>query len=417
MSRLRFLLLTSLLACAVLLLTPFAAAQEPACPSGFHWDRLSGVGCVQSNCFDVGNAYWSYTGQCVCAEGYKPCSEPVDSSGIECGPFCPTSQLVACIAPDAACPGTAPGGFGEDGQPGGGGAFGRPDETTGDTDRSTDGDGDRAFEAPDLDTLVRDLEQFLAGQSVSPPTPGQAAVSGAVLAAALGAWVLLQVLSGVPAADALRAVRQWRGAQPTTASEETAPEEQTTTATRPLPAADRIGELATAAQVTSTVEPAQAGIIPSPASHASQPLPWGGKTQHFEMRVVDSIEVGGFGAVMKMEVEIRSVYKDPHGAWRKSGSVRYRFIGFGVTLGGKYNSLGFSGSWEPFRTINPVSLDQFEGFGTYKNKGFYALGPGVSGPTEIWFQNTTTRVKPKGKYARGIGASYWTAYGGAWTRM
>ena len=416
MSRLRLLYLTSLLALALLALAPSANAQEPQCPAGYHWDRLSGVGCVQTNCFDVANAYWSYTGQCICAEGFKACTEAVDSSGVDCGPFCPLSRLVACIDPAAACPGAPSPGFGEDGQPGGGGAFGRPAETPGDTGRSAD-DGIPGVELPDLGTLVRDLNAFLAGEGVTSPTPGQAAATGAALATLLATWVLLQAISGAPAADALRAVSQWRAGQSPSAANEKARQMTAETDPRPPPAAGPIADAGVAAQTAPTLSTVQAGMIPGPAAHAVQPIPWGGKTQHFEMRVVDSLEVGGFGAGMKTEIEIRASYKDAAGRLQKSAPVRYRFVGFGVTLGLTARSGSMGGGWETFRTINPVSLDAFEGFGTYKNKGTFAFGAGSVGPTEYWFQNTTTRAKPKSKFTWGFGASYWSAYAGKWTRL
>jgi len=94
-----------------------ATAQDggPECPAGFVWQRMSGVGCVQENCFDVANAKLSYTSACICLDGYKPCYEPVDSSGVECGPNCPVSALVGCVGADALCPGEAPAGDQPDG--------------------------------------------------------------------------------------------------------------------------------------------------------------------------------------------------------------------------------------------------------------------------------------------------------------
>ena len=125
----------------------------------------------------------------------------------------------------------------------------------------------------------------------------------------------------------------------------------------------------------------------------------------------------GFGAGMTMAVDIRAIYKDETGAKVRSAPVRYRFFGGGVTFGLTAKSGNFGGDWEYFRTINPVGLNAFEGVGSYKNKGTFSLGIGVTGPTEIWFQDTATRVRPTGKFTKGIGASYWSAYVGLWKRM
>jgi hypothetical protein len=184
-----------------------AAAQDggPECPSGFVWQRMSGVGCVQEDCFNVPNAKLSYTSDCICLDGYKPCYEPVDSSGVACGPNCPMSRLVGCVDPDALCPGEQPaGGQPADDQP----ADDQPANAAGsDPAGTTDGNTPTVS----VDNLVKDLEEFLAGQGVSKPTPGKAAAGGAALSALVGAWVLVNAASGANIGDLLRAVQKWRG--------------------------------------------------------------------------------------------------------------------------------------------------------------------------------------------------------------
>ncbi len=109
-SRPRWLLLLLGIVVALLL---SRAAQKTAradlveCPPGFRWDRMSGVGCVQEDCFQVANAHLSYTGQCICNDGYVGCYEPVDYTSFDsnrCRPFCPFSRLVKCIPQGQACP-------------------------------------------------------------------------------------------------------------------------------------------------------------------------------------------------------------------------------------------------------------------------------------------------------------------------
>lgn len=83
------------------------SAQSPQCPPGFVWVPNSGVGCVQENCSSIAGAKNSYTGSCICEDGLKACYEGVNYSGFDstlCGPFCPNSALVSCIAPEGTCP-------------------------------------------------------------------------------------------------------------------------------------------------------------------------------------------------------------------------------------------------------------------------------------------------------------------------
>lgn len=74
----------------------------------------------------------------------------------------------------------------------------RPAEPVSDTDE------------PTTDDLVRDLEEFLAGEGVKAPSPGQAAAAGGVSATLLGGWMLSKLLSGVSVKDLLRALSKWR---------------------------------------------------------------------------------------------------------------------------------------------------------------------------------------------------------------
>ena len=178
-----------------------AQAQEPECPPGFDWRRMSGVGCVQSNCLDIPFAKLSYTSACICQDGYKGCYEPVDSTGVACGPNCPASKLIACVQPDAACPG-------EEIAP-----------TQDLTEPSIVIPGEQTFEAPAGDlpaqtSLLEDLEDFLAGEGITSPTPGQITATGLTLSALLGTWVLINLLSGIPVKTSLQTIDAWRTGQP-----------------------------------------------------------------------------------------------------------------------------------------------------------------------------------------------------------
>jgi len=99
-------------ALTLLVLVVCAGAVEAGigdCPSGYRFDRMSGVGCVQDKCGDVAHAFYSYVGYCVCYacgevgcsgdKAYsKECRRPQDYKSC---PGC----LYACIGPTDKCPG------------------------------------------------------------------------------------------------------------------------------------------------------------------------------------------------------------------------------------------------------------------------------------------------------------------------
>ncbi len=103
----------------VLLFLLSISASAVECPPGFEWQRMSGVGCVQSDCNTRPHAHWSYTRACICSsmdniddpeeDKYSnPCYRSVDYESFDrskCGAFCPSSYLEECILPDQLCPG------------------------------------------------------------------------------------------------------------------------------------------------------------------------------------------------------------------------------------------------------------------------------------------------------------------------
>jgi len=77
--------------------------DEHGCAPGYKWKRMSGVGCVQKDCVDVG-AHYSYTQACICGlvnpspeAKTKSCNRP--SNYIAC-PSC----VYACVGQDEECP-------------------------------------------------------------------------------------------------------------------------------------------------------------------------------------------------------------------------------------------------------------------------------------------------------------------------
>lgn len=59
--------------------------DENGCKPGYTWDRMSGVGCKQTNCYNeaIPNAHWSYEGYCVCGSSGS-IDEKQDDPNKEC---------------------------------------------------------------------------------------------------------------------------------------------------------------------------------------------------------------------------------------------------------------------------------------------------------------------------------------------
>jgi len=181
-----------------------ANAQDdgPECPPGFVWDRLSGVGCVQESCLAIPNAKYSYTSSCICVEGFKGCTVPVDHAGLACDPFCPAAELVACVPLEQSCPSTQSSG-GDEGDPAAG------DQTDPLEDFFSAADDDRSQEEI-IGDLLLDLENFLAGESSRDPTLGQAAAGAVTVTTLLSAWVISQLLAGTDTRNIIEAISRWR---------------------------------------------------------------------------------------------------------------------------------------------------------------------------------------------------------------
>jgi hypothetical protein len=177
--------------------TPTAAQDGPQCPPGFHFERMSGVGCVQDNCTSITGARYSYTGTCICGDEYKGCYGPIiapDYDSALCFPFCPASQLLSCVSPDAACPELAPP------------VENPPAEQPA---AGEEGTGLPAMPA-EVEALLRDLEEFLTGEG-HPISAGRSAAAAAAASALLTAWVIANLVGGARLDDLLQAVRRWLG--------------------------------------------------------------------------------------------------------------------------------------------------------------------------------------------------------------
>ncbi len=86
---------------------PALPKDKDGCYPGYHFERLSGVGCVQTNCGAVAHAHYSSTQQCVCGSSGSIAEDPKDYNK-ECynrsdNAACP-SCVYACVKLDADCP-------------------------------------------------------------------------------------------------------------------------------------------------------------------------------------------------------------------------------------------------------------------------------------------------------------------------
>lgn len=83
-----------------------AQAAIDDCASGYKFDRMSGVGCVQANCNDIKNAHYSYEGHCICGSSGSINENPKDPNK-ECAysnenKACP-GCVYACVHLDEKC--------------------------------------------------------------------------------------------------------------------------------------------------------------------------------------------------------------------------------------------------------------------------------------------------------------------------
>lgn len=178
--------------------TASVAHAQTTCPPGFDWQRMSGVGCVQSNCGEIANAKYSYTQACICQDGYKACYETIDYSGFDqtlCGPNCPFSTLISCVPQDAACPNEEPVID----------LTAEPEITILPSQQNPiiETPPSSSTEDEDFEDFISILEEFVTGGNTQEATSGQEAAGGMTATALLTAWVLINLLSGGNLGDIL----------------------------------------------------------------------------------------------------------------------------------------------------------------------------------------------------------------------
>jgi hypothetical protein len=69
--------------------------------------------------------------------------------------------------------------------------------------------------------LFADLEEFLAGEGITAPTPGMMAVSGVALTTLLAAWLVLNQISGISPQQSLEVIEAWSAGERPPAGAET----------------------------------------------------------------------------------------------------------------------------------------------------------------------------------------------------
>jgi hypothetical protein len=77
-------------------------------------------------------------------------------------------------------------------------------------DRQDQAQADQQNPEMSLTELYQDLEEFLAGEDITAPTPGQMAASGIALTTLLAGWLVLNQMSGVSAEQSLDVIKAWR---------------------------------------------------------------------------------------------------------------------------------------------------------------------------------------------------------------
>ena len=101
--------LTALFFFGIFIPKSFAAFGD--CPTGYEFQRMSGVGCVQKNCAAITSAHYSYEGYCICGSAGSINENPNDPNkrctlSHDNAP-CPDC-VYACVHNNEPCPGEKP---------------------------------------------------------------------------------------------------------------------------------------------------------------------------------------------------------------------------------------------------------------------------------------------------------------------
>lgn len=197
-----------LLAATAWLLSCVAPAQaQVECPPGFHFNPMSGTGCVQDDCGTIPESHFDYTGHCVCNEGYSGCSEPINDPGYDtasCFPFCPSSRLITCVSYLSTCPGEEPANTSTI-------EAVTEEEAPAETEEKPASDGTTSS----VKDLAKDLSKFLAGSDNEDLKSRDAAVAAAAAAAVMASWMAAQLAAGANIDDLKKAIEMVRGGDKT----------------------------------------------------------------------------------------------------------------------------------------------------------------------------------------------------------
>lgn len=200
-----------LTAAAWVLISVDTAQAQVECPPGFHFDRLSGTGCVQDDCGIIPESHFDSTGHCTCNEGYSPCFEPINEPGYDpaaCFPFCPASRLTTCVSYLSTCPGEEPANTSTI-------VAVTEEEAPVETDEKVEEKSTSKGTTSTAKDLAKDLQKFLAGSDNPDLKSRDAAVAAAAAAAVMASWMAAQLAAGANIDDLKKAIEMVRGGDKT----------------------------------------------------------------------------------------------------------------------------------------------------------------------------------------------------------
>lgn len=140
-------------------------------------------------------------------------------------------------------------------------------------------DSARNDEQPSRAQLMREWEEYLAGEGVSAPTPGQVAASGIAITTLLAGWLILNQFSGISVEKSLQVISAWRHGvdlpeakpkapeKPASISSEQPPSETTNEPAKPVPPVIQAKPPASVPEAEKVQQPAPAAVpsTPTPA--------------------------------------------------------------------------------------------------------------------------------------------------------
>lgn len=139
-------------------------------------------------------------------------------------------------------------------------------------------DSTSSDEQPSRAQLMREWEEYLAGEGIGAPTPGQVAASGIAITTLLAGWLILNQFSGISVEKSLHVISAWRHGEnlsevkpkspgkPDSTSSEQPPVETTAEPAKPVPPVIQAEPPASVPEAEKVQQPAPAApSTPKPA--------------------------------------------------------------------------------------------------------------------------------------------------------